>query len=160
MTTYRSIISLLLVTISISSCKIQEPEVSEVHSFKVDEFNKDEVKFRFVVDVENPNWFRIKIKKSNIDLYVSGSKVGKAKIKDKIVIKGKSSDSHTVYVVTDISGMSKRTLLKLAKTAMSGKAEVEAKGWVKAKALGIPKKVDVDLKEDLDLGSFGGFGGL
>lgn len=128
---------------------------------KVEKFSKDEIRLRLVATVGNPNNYNIKIKKTDLDVFVSGKEIGKACIEDAVVLKKNSTQTYEVIVITNLK-KSGGGLMALAGSALlSGKAEVRAKGYVKAGAFGISKKVKLDEKKTFPISPdmLKGFGG-
>ena len=82
----RHILLLLSVIILGTSCAYKNVELLEVKSVHVDEFSSANVQVTASLVLKNPNDFEIKIKDSDLNLYVNDYKMARANIKRTIRI--------------------------------------------------------------------------
>lgn len=142
---------ILLVFLSASCITYKDVELKGTNGFNVDSFSKEEVRLRLTVTVENPNNYNIKVKKGDLDLFVSGKKAGKAKLAESIVLRKNETADYDVVVITSLKELGSGGLMTLAGGALSGSIPIRVKGWVKAKAFGIGKKFEIDERENVRL---------
>jgi LEA14-like dessication related protein len=147
-------IAACLLVVSVASCKFQEVSISEVKSMKVKNVTKDGVTLDIAVAVKNPNTFKVKVTKADLDIWVSGKDLGTTKLQKTVVIPKESNTVHHIIVETKLKKLAGGALASLIPLFSSGSVNVKAKGFVKAKALGIGKKFDVDMEERVNPGRF------
>ena len=107
---------------------------------------------RIDMKVNNPNSYNIKINKSSLDVFVNGSKVGKTKMNNNVVLKKNHQDVYSLYLTLSEKEL-KRSALSSIGSLLTGRMKVRIKGEIKAKVYGIGKKVPIDLEESVNLGS-------
>ncbi len=143
---------LILLSILMLSCNAyKEVEMIRVGDYSVGNMTNEKVAINLNMEVNNPNSYNIRIKKSTLDLYLEGKKVGETQMTNDIVLKKKTQ---AVYPFTieanykDIAGAAMKSV-----SSLFGKKEVTLgiKGRVKAKALGIGKKFDLDVQEKISM---------
>lgn len=107
---------------------------------------------RIDMKVNNPNSYNIKINKSSLDVFVNGSKVGKTKMNNNVVLKKNHQDVYPLYLTLSEKEL-KRSALTSIGSLLTGKMKVRIKGDIKAKVYGIGKKFPIDVEEPVNLGS-------
>jgi LEA14-like dessication related protein len=107
---------------------------------------------RIDMKVNNPNNYNIKIKKSSLDVFVNGSKVGKTKMKNDVVLKKNHQDVYPLYLTFSEKELKSSALASIG-SLLTGKMKVRIKGDIKAKVYGIGKKFPIDVEEPVNLGS-------
>lgn len=133
------------------SCKIQEPEFKGVNDFSVGSLDSDKIEITINVKLNNPNNFKIKVIKANMDLLVGGNEAGVAKLEEKVIIKKKAEDNYDIIISTDKDKLMSAGMKAIIPSLASGKVSVKVKGWVKGRVWGIGKKIDVEFKENVDI---------
>ncbi len=140
------IVALLL---SLSSC-FEAPEFKGFSNFKMDEMNKNIVKFHVDVSVFNPNGYNLKIRRSKFEVFVNDLFVGEAKLLKKFKMKRKSTTDDQIPVELKLE---KGMLFKLmALAGGSGKVDVRLKGPLKASASFLPVRKKIDETKSISLG--------
>jgi LEA14-like dessication related protein len=142
---------LLLTSVMMNSCaSYQEVEFVGVRGVEVEDMTAKEIRVRVSIQVKNPNNFKIKITKSDLDLFLGGKALGKAEIGERIVLPKQSNEVHTFTISTDLSKLG--GMLGVGAMMLGGGSKTfRVKGWVKAKAFGVGKKFPVDFKESLKI---------
>ena len=102
--------------------------------------------------VNNPNNYNIKIKKSSLDVFINGSKVGKTKIKNNVVLKKNYQDVYSVYLMVSEKDL-KGSALASIRSLVTGSMKIRLKGDVKTKVYGVGKKFPIDIEEPVNLRS-------
>jgi LEA14-like dessication related protein len=145
-------ISLLLLIFSLSSCKeIEQLELEGVENFAVKNLSIKGMTLELDMKVYNPNNIKFKVKKYDLDIYVNNMRIGKAKIKQKMVLPKRSSSSHHLTVETDFKDLLLGALPLISSLQKKNQAKVRVTGNIKVSVLGISKKVDVEFQKEVTL---------
>jgi LEA14-like dessication related protein len=137
--------------ISLQGCfDYEEVEFRGVQNVSVVERTDNVVKLQIDVRVDNPNKFNIKVKKSTLDIYINDKYVGKTHLDEKIVLKKKTDDVYGVVLRANPKDILKAAMGSLG-GLLKGSVTVQLKGDVKGSVYGISKKVEVDVKEEINL---------
>lgn len=134
-----------------SSCKIQELDFNGVNDFSVGSMQSDDIEVTINVKLDNPNSFKIKVIKADLDLVIGGNPAGKAVMANKITIQKKKEDNYDIIISTSKDEIMSAVWKSAIPAATSGKVTVKVKGWIKGRVWGIGKKIDVEFKESVDL---------
>ncbi len=134
-----------------SSCKVQELEFNGMNDFSVVSMQTDDIEIRINVKLDNPNGFKIKVIKADLDLMIGGNAAGKANLENKITIEKKTEDNYDIVISTDKDQIMSAVWKSAIPAAASGKVTVKVKGWIKGRVWGIGKKIEVEFKESVDL---------
>lgn len=138
-----------------SSCKVyQDVEIKEVSKVEFKEFKSTQMLLDVYMVLDNPNWYKITLTDSQIDVFLEGKKMGTLVLTQPIVIPKKSSSTQVITVKSDMKDLdgilgNVFTLMFKDEFEVSGKGNVTGKGFV------ITKKVDVNFKQTIpreDLG--------
>jgi LEA14-like dessication related protein len=136
-------------TLSISSCKVyQDVTLTEVNNVKMTEFGLEGVKAEITVSISNPNWYKLKVTDSEIDLYFEGQKIAQVKIEEDLVIPKKQVSTQTIQVNStgaDLTAVMGNALALFFKSEFL----LEGKGYIDGKAMFIARKVPVEFKQKL-----------
>ncbi len=144
---------LSLLIFSLNSCfTYQDLTIGGVDNVKIDKFNKEEIKLTLFVKINNPNNYKIKVKKSIFDLFVAGKEIGKVKMKEDVVIDKEKEKQYEIALSTTMKDASSSALNALGSAIFSGKVKIRVKGKAKAKVMFIGKKFDVDFQDEIPLG--------
>lgn len=101
------------------------------------------------VKIDNPNSFNIKIGKSDLTLYVMGNDAGKVELEETITLEKNAEQDYDITVLFDKEKLMNAAMASGLSILTSGKVTLRVRGWVKGKAYGFGKKVDVDFKESI-----------
>jgi LEA14-like dessication related protein len=134
---------LLFVLLFVCCKPFQEVKVTQIESVSLAERTNTMVKVDVGMKINNPNNFRIKIKKSDLEGFLNGKSVGKVNITNRIVLDAKSEKSYTMSFTADVTQlMMSLPVLMITKTAV-----LNVKGYITAKVFIFRKRVPVDMKE-------------
>lgn len=135
---------LLFLFIVLESCKPVQPlEFQGVESVNFLGMESGNANLQIKLKIKNPNNFKIKVKRYDLEGLVNNQSLGKIDVKKKIVIEKKSEQSYEV----ELSAPTSR-LFALAPTLMMNKnVMLNLRGSLRAKAYGISKKFEIDIKE-------------
>ena len=144
---YRSLLLTLLV--SLTSCgAYKDVQLKGVEDVSVKEFTNSAIVVEVKAKIHNPNGYDITIYDTDLDFTVNGTKLGKAKMDENIVLKKKSEEVYTIIARADTEDISSKMGL-LFPILMTGRAKINVKGDVYAKALFVKKKVPVEMKQEV-----------
>ncbi|MCH2215443.1 MAG: LEA type 2 family protein [Flavobacteriales bacterium] len=127
-----------------TSCDYENVEVKNIKNVKIHQLDKDGISFTASLEVANPNGYKIKITSTDADLFLEGKKAGKAVLEEKIVIPGNFDGLVEAKVRANFEGGSLQLLPVIMSSAISQKAELRAKGYIKAKSFVIGQNFDFD----------------
>ena len=137
----------------LTSCfDYEDVEFKGVQNIGLDDRSGGTITVRIDMKVNNPNSYNIKINKSSLDVFVNGSKVGKTKMKNNIVLKKNHQDLYSLYLTLSEKEL-KRSALSSIGSLLTGRMKVRIKGNIKAKVYGIGKKFPIDVEEPVNLSS-------
>lgn len=145
--------SILLIMISsLSGCMTyKEVEMVKVTDVSVKNFSTKGVQIEVSMQIKNPNNYKISIVDSDLDLFVTGKKMGSATIENKITLPKRSNEVHRFLIQTKLENMASGAL-PIMMAVMGGKAiEIGVQGDIKARAKGLSKKFPVDFTEKVKL---------
>ena len=155
----RHILLVLGVLILGSSCAYKNVELVRVASVHVDEFSSDNVQVTASLVLKNPNDFEIKIKDSDLDLYINDYKVARADIRKMIKIPKNTVMTHDLVFDSSLEDVGGGVLRSLVSVISRGIVKIGIKGSVNATAYKMTEKVPVDVEGDVkvDVGDFFNF---
>ena len=137
----------------LTSCfDYEDVEFKGVQNIGLDDRSGGTITVRIDMKVNNPNSYNIKINKSSLDVFVNGSKVGKTKMKNNIVLKKNQQDVYPLYLTFSEKELKSSALASIG-SLLTGRMKVRIKGDIKAKVYGIGKKFPIDVEEPVNLGS-------
>lgn len=136
----------------LSSCTLyKDVEVSEVKDVRFKGFDEKGIVAEVVVEITNPNGYKLKAQSATIDVTMNGKHAGTVTFDEEYIIPKKSKDTYTFTLNGAFSGTSGGFLDNLLNLLINRKATVVGKGYVEGRALGIKRKVDVDFTEEVDM---------
>lgn len=145
------VLLLVGVMLSLQSCfDYEEVQFRGVQNVSVLERGDNVIKLQIDVRVDNPNTFKIKVKKSTLDIYINGKYVGKTQLDEKIVLQKETEDVYPVVIKMNTKDLLKAAVGSLG-GLLKGEATVRLTGDVKGSVYGISRKVEVDVEEKVNL---------
>jgi LEA14-like dessication related protein len=143
---------LIFLLLLVTSCNLyKDVEVSEVKDLRMTEIGKDGMEAEIEVDIYNPNFYNVKLVKSDVDLFLNGKPVGKVTLSEKVVIKKKTEQRYTIIVNSDLEGLSTSFFETLISALLFRKVHVKADGDLRAKALFIGRDVGIEVDQQVEL---------
>lgn len=141
------IIAFLCLTIVLSSCTFLEPQYKGGEKFKFQKLEGKTLKFNVGAKIFNPNNYTIKIKPSDLDVYIDDDFMGVIHLDKTLKLKKKQE----LFVDAPFTAtLADGTLFKAVKFAMRGKLQLTLKGKVKAGVFILSRKFDVEEKTTID----------
>ena len=132
---------IILVLILVTSCTFYEPEFRGGESVKMGKLNGRELTLTVDANVYNENSFALKVKPSTLDVFVEDEYIGEVHLDKKLKIKRKSETRVSAPMTITLAD---GAMFKALKYMNKDKLRIHLKGKVKAGALFITKKIDVD----------------
>lgn len=150
------IYSVAIVTLFLfsSSCKVHDLDFKGVEDYSVGSLQSENIELTVKVKLDNPNSFKIKVIKADLNLFIGGNEAGKAKLKDKVIIKNKKEDVYDITIVTNKKQLMSAAFKAAIPSLASGKVEVKVAGKIKGRVFCFGKKIPVEFKEKVDTNIF------
>jgi len=135
--------------ISLSSCgclDFNTPEMRGGEDFSVNKIDGNKIDLNVKANIYNDNCFSVKIKPSDLELFVEGESVGTVRLNKKVKLKKRKEtpiDANLTATLND------GALMKMMRYAAQGEVEVRLKGKAKAGVFIFSKKMDIDEKKKI-----------
>ena len=126
------IITLFSIVFLTSCFDYEDVEFKGVQNIGLEGRSGGNITVRIDMKVNNPNNYNIKIKKSSLDVFVNGSKIGKTKIKNDITLKKNRQDVYSLYLTLSEKDL-KGSALASIRSLLTGSMKIRIKGDIKAK---------------------------
>tara|TARA_B110000211_G_scaffold234601_1_gene305035 strand:- start:4036 stop:4497 length:462 start_codon:yes stop_codon:yes gene_type:complete len=145
--------ALFSLIVLLQSCiAFKDLEYKGIDSYKVEEISMKGLKLSLSVKIENPNWFNIKAKGGEIDVKLGGNSLGKFSLIDEVILPKKSDGIVTVRIESKFKSLLGGGIIGIMSMLRSGgETEIELNGYIKARALGVVKKIPISSKEKIKL---------
>lgn len=138
-----------------SSCKLyEEVKVSDVQNVVLGEVSTDGVEAQIYFEVENPNWYKMMLKESKIEIYIEGKYFGVIDQFEEIIIPKKSKTTQALRMRAGPNAMDD-LLANALKLFLKNDLKLEAKGYVVGKALLMRKRIDISISEKVSKDQLG-----
>lgn len=132
------------IIIFLSSCSsFKEPIIKGSDDFKLTQFEGKKITFSLTLAIENNNWYALKIKPSNVDLYLEDKLIGNLHLLNKVTIPAKKT---TELIVPARIEFVDGAMISLFKIISKDQVAVRLNGKVKGGVLFVYKKFSVDEK--------------
>lgn len=141
--------------ITLQGCRVyRDVEFKGVKETRFTSFNAKGVSCEFDVEIFNPNPYKISLMKSDVDLFLEGTRLGRVELPESATLDAEEKTTLKLSCTAEPSSIPK---LVGGAIGMVFKKEliIEGKGTVTAKAFLITKTVPVEFKQKLskeDLG--------
>jgi hypothetical protein len=132
----------------LSSClDYEQVNMVSIGKVALDHFEMNTADVNVDVELENANFFGIKIKPCTLDVFVEEEYVGKALLKEKVKIQKKSTQIYNAKIqLIGEDGIMRKAI----RFAMKKDLKIRIKGYVKGSVYGISKKVLIDETKTID----------
>ncbi len=139
---------LLIGLLFFTSCmEYEELRVISIGKISLDGIEGNTANVNINVELDNPNFFGIKVKPTSLDVFVEDEYMGKAVLHDKLKIKKRSTSNYNVKLeLVGESGI----MRKAVKYVLKKDLKIRIKGYVKGSVYGFPKKILVDETKTVD----------
>jgi len=144
-------LALLVATFFTSCLQYKDLDVKDVKDYKIEKVSTKKVVIKVDIDIVNSNNYRVVIKSADIDLFLSGKKIGKSVLDEKVIIPKNSTTTHTFYINTTLTKAATGLFTGALSLITDNGAEIRAKGYIKGRALGVSRKIPVNFKKEIGL---------
>lgn len=152
----RHTLFLLAALLCMQSCmSIEDVELVNVNNYNLTRTTDNKMRVKVNIRLDNPNKFKIKVKKTKIMLDINGNDAGEIKLEEPVVLEKKTESDYDFILSADPDKIARATAAAGLNIALSGKVTVKLKGWVKGKAFGLGKKIQVNEQKSLSLKDLG-----
>ena len=131
----------------VSGC-IEEPDIIKYDNFEIDQYENNVLTFHFDLTVNNPNNFKIKLKKADFNVKIEDELLGEAKLDEKLLI---ASNQESIIRVPITIKLEKGAIFRLLRFARSEGITITIDGLAKGSVFCIPKKVKVKESKEISL---------
>jgi LEA14-like dessication related protein len=94
----------LVIAIALSGCSLKPVEIKEIGNVEVQGIQNNTLTVKISATIFNPN-SRFTIKSTDMQFYMNNAELGKATLKDKLVIEGKASKSYSALVKVELTNL-------------------------------------------------------
>jgi LEA14-like dessication related protein len=143
----------ILMVFTFSSCSLYEDvEFLGVQDYSFAQMEGSQIKASITFKINNPNFYSIKLKKSDFEIFLDNDKLGSASMLEDMKIIKKKEGEYTLNLAMQESEL-KNSIIPLLKKAFSKKTVTfRIKGRVKAKVWGVlGKKFDINEAEEVSI---------
>ncbi len=139
-------ILLSLTALTLTSCfSYKELALGDVKDVKLNKVGNGGIEIQAGIQVENPNTYKIKVKKIDADLLINGKNVGKMHLSKKVVLPKKSDQVHDFAVNTQLSNL----LSAMPSIFFGGTINLQMKGYIKGKVFIFSKKFPIEAEKEI-----------
>lgn len=140
----------LIFCLLFNSCSIyKEVEVTEVLQVEIKSMNLDSLEAEVFFQVNNPNWYKLKMTDARIDLLLEGNKIAEVVLAEPLVIPKKMVSTLSMKIKSEKLDL--QAILNNAFTLLfKSEYELQGIGYVQGKAMFVGRKVPVEFKEKLN----------
>lgn len=140
----------IAVVLFLSSCTLfREVEMMGVQDIRVEEFSASGIRLQADLKLQNPNGYKVKMTRADLDLHANNKYIGKVKLDETLVLPRKFEGVQTVKFSVAQEKLSMDFLGQVFMIALTGRATLEIEGSVTGKGMGVAKKVPVKHKEEV-----------
>lgn len=140
----------ILLIVLCTGCFSYEPvELENVLLVELQEMNQDSISVKVVVQISNPNGYRIKLTDPDVNLYINRDTIGKAVFSEDLVLEKNSTKHYTIPISAGFNGKFNQLLIASLGGLLGGSITVGADGTVVGKAGIIKRRVPFKFEEDL-----------
>lgn len=141
-----------LLAVFFTSCvDYTDVEIIGLKGLQLEKINQSGIKAKVSLQIKNPNNYNISIVNSDLDLYVNGNKLGKAELKNKIILKKNSNEINQFIVESNFTNAGMAVLPSLLSAITKKNIPLKIVGTIKGKAFWVTKKIPVEFSENVPL---------
>ncbi|MFC2138629.1 hypothetical protein ACFLTE_10670 [Bacteroidota bacterium] len=145
--------SFLLFSSLITGCKsFDKINVGDIQEVKVEGITGQNVFLEFKIPIENVSGLNVKINDVNLNVRVNDTYLGKVNNVEKIKIIKKSNEVYTIKLKLKIAGLF--GALNSLKVFNAESGELNLTGEIKAKIMGLNKKIEVNETQIVEFSSY------
>ncbi|XOV66762.1 MAG: LEA type 2 family protein [Fluviicola sp.] len=144
MNKFRFLLFTLALTFTLSSCgclDFNSPEIRGGEDFSVKKIDGNKIDLNVKANIYNDNCFGVKIKPSDLELFVEGESVGTVRLNKKVKLKKRKETAVDANLTATLN---QGALMKMMGYASRGEVEVRLKGKAKGGVFIFSKKMEID----------------
>lgn len=150
---HKSFLILIVAPLILTGCfSYKDLNFDGVENFKMGKIEEGSIDFGFDVKLENPNNYNIKIKPTDLQVFLGDNELGMARLDKKLVIKKNSKASYPVVINAKLLQAAGAGFSSVMELATKKSANVRIVGPVKGSVYGVTRKMEVDETRSIDLG--------
>ena len=117
------------------------PELRGAEEFSIQKIDGKEIKVNAKANMYNDNCFSVKIKPSDLELYVEGESIGTVRLDKKVKLKRRKETPIEANLTATLND---GAIMKMMKYVGRSEVEVRLKGKAKGGVFIFSKKIDID----------------
>lgn len=146
------VLFLLGMSLMFSSCTFyKEIEVSEVREVVIQRFDQNGVVAVVSVEIDNPNWYRLVVRRAAVDVTLNNRPAGTITYDEKYIIPRKSKQVHSFTLDGAFTGGGGGFLDNLLNLIINREATFVADGYLRGRAFFVGRDVPITFTERVDL---------
>jgi LEA14-like dessication related protein len=99
------------------------------------------------VEVKNPNFYRVAIKSTDLQVFLDDKELGNIELLDKVLFKKKTTDTYIIKLKMKLADGALFTILR---NVFKKEVTLTFKGKIKGAAMGIPKSITINETKTID----------
>jgi LEA14-like dessication related protein len=99
------------------------------------------------VEVKNPNFYRVAIKSTDLQVFLDDKELGNIELLDKVLFKKKTTDTYALKLKMKLADGALFTILR---NVFKKEVTLTFKGKIKGAAMGIPKSITINETKTID----------
>ncbi len=136
----------------LSGCGIYKPvTVGKIKAIRLVSLNFEEITFKLIIPVENPNGYKFRIVGSEVEIALNDKQLTNITVEDDVEVPKKFNGEIEVPVKVKLKGMFDAGTIAIVELFNKRGTELTIKGYVKVKAGIISKKIKIDEKSNVSI---------
>jgi LEA14-like dessication related protein len=145
----RALLTALAIALTGTSCQVyKEVSVHGVQKVEVSSFTADGLDVMVWLDIENPNWYGIRLKESDVEIFLEGKSLGTVQLTSTVSVPKKSRSVQPMSFHSPITSID-QLLGNVFSLLFKQKFEVTGKGYVTGKAFFVVRRVDAAFRYEI-----------
>jgi len=146
-----SLLTLVALLFVLTGCFDYDDVVYQgIENVKMGKPKEGKTAISFNIKLDNPNNFNIKIKPSDLTIFLGGKELGDVHLTEKLVIQKYASRSYPISVEARLKDVAKSGLIGVFELATKKTVTVRFKGFVRASVRGITQKRYIDQSKEIE----------
>ena len=148
-TNKNNLIFLIITIVFFTSCKYQDVEIIDFKDLKLGKTNTKEINLNTLIEINNPNNYKIKIRKYHFDIKINGQTFKLSDNNADITIPKRFNSTLAVsFKLTKVERgiFSLQSLLTFGEIIAKRSANVEVQGFIQAGIFLVSKKIHINEK--------------
>lgn len=144
---FLSVLLLLGVSLMFARCEVYEDlDVEEVEGVQIGKIANGVLDLKITASIVNPNPYGIKLKETDLEVYLDDNFMGTAHLNDPVKLLRKQTKSYTFDVQVAIE---KGAMAKMLVLSLKQELSLKVKGNIKASVMGINKTLAVSKTKNI-----------